>query len=163
VAARGGIWGDGGVGVLYTRVWLGWAGRIKWAVHNKWADRGLPREPYSWHSGKRLFPECQTNGTRGTIFCLFVFFCLIFFEVIPHYFKLLDQIWGYFEFVLYISLVFFILLNFLAFFKFELQVHEVMKFLNSKNDIHYIWCMFRPYLGSHMKFRTSFCRNMTDN
>jgi hypothetical protein len=98
-----------------------------------------------------VFPESRIPGTRGSVsspsarqtalgepFFVFCFFCLIFFEAIPHYFKLLDQIWGYFEFVLYISLVFFILLNFLAFFKFELQVHEVMKFLNSKNDIHYI-------------------------
>jgi hypothetical protein len=70
---------------------------------------------------------------------------------------------GLFWIFRYISLVFFVVLNFLAYFKFELQVHEVMKFLNSKNDIHYIWCMLRSYLGSHMKFRTSFCRNMTNN
>jgi hypothetical protein len=44
------------------------------------------------HSGKNCF--------------VFYFFCLIFFEAIPHYFKLLAQIWGYFEFF-YISLVFF--------------------------------------------------------
>jgi hypothetical protein len=77
--------------------------------------------------------------------------------------KLLSQIWGYFEYFWYISLVFSILLNFLAYFKFELQVHEVMKFLNSQNYIHYIWCMLRSYLGSHMKFQTYFCRNMMNN
>jgi len=30
-------------------------------------------------------------------------------------------------------------------------VHEIMEFGDSKNDIHDIWCMLRPYLGTHMK------------
>jgi hypothetical protein len=109
-----------------------------------------------------LFPECLTLEL-GEEFFLFFVFLPHFFEAIPHYLKLLGQIWGYFEFFWYISLVFSILLNFLAYFKLELQVHEVMKFLNSKNDIYYIWCMLKLYLGSHMKFRTYFCRNMTNN
>jgi hypothetical protein len=75
---------------------LSWAGWNKWAGQIKWAERDLPREPYSWHSGKRLFPECHTNGTRGINFCFLFFFCLIFFEAIPHYLKFLDQIWVYY-------------------------------------------------------------------
>jgi hypothetical protein len=85
-----------------------------------WAARlAFPECRCAWHSGKGLFPECQ-----GNYFILFLFFCVIFFEFIPHYLKLVAQIWGYFEIFWYISLVFFILLmNFLAYFKFELQVH----------------------------------------
>jgi hypothetical protein len=102
-------------------------------------------------------------NTRGRIFLFFVF--------LPHFFvKSSHIIWNslrkfrvILNFLVYFISFFFILLNFLAYFKFELQVHDVMKFLNSKNDIHCIWCMLRSYLGSHMKFRTSFCRNMTNN
>ena len=40
----------------------------------------------------------------------------------------------------------------MEYFKFELQVHGIIEFGRSKNDIHDIWCMSRPYPGTHMKF-----------
>ena len=87
---------------------------------------------------------------------VFLFFLLHFFcEAFSHYLKLLVQIWDNFDFFLYISLIFFVSLNFFAYFKFELQVHEIMEFGDSKNDIHDIWCMLRPYPGTHMKCRAS--------
>jgi hypothetical protein len=52
----------------------------------------------------RLAPSAGVRGTRGLFFLIF---CLNFFcELIPHYLKLLAQIWGYFEFFWYISLIF---------------------------------------------------------
>ena len=50
---------------------------------------------------------------------------------------------------------FFVSLNFMEYFKFEMQVHGIIEFGRSKNDIHDIWCMLRPYPGSHIKFRAS--------
>ena len=44
-------------------------------------------------------------------------------------------------FFFYISLVFFVSLNFMEYLKFELQVHGIIEFGHSKNDIHDIWCM----------------------
>jgi hypothetical protein len=67
------------------------------------------------------FPECQ-NLALGEEFLFFLFFCPSFFcDVFPHHFKLLVQIWDNFDFVWYISLVFFVSLNFFfAHFWFEL-------------------------------------------
>jgi hypothetical protein len=44
---------------------------------------------------------------------------------------------------------------FLEYFKFELQVHEIMEFGDLKNDIHDIQCILRPCSGTHMKCRAS--------
>jgi hypothetical protein len=76
--------------------------------------------PGTRHSGKRLFPECRGQGTRGRgpspsagdlalgeIFIFFLFFLPQFFcDAFPHYLRPLAQIWLTFEFVCYISLVF---------------------------------------------------------
>jgi len=51
-------------------------------------------------------------------------------------------------------------LNFFDYFKFELHVHEIMEFGHSKNGIHDVWRMLRPYPGTRMKLRASCCRNM---
>jgi hypothetical protein len=79
----------------------------------------FPRVPLTRHSGKRPFPECQGQGTRGRGHLPRVlglgtrgniyFFCFLHqlvCEAFPHYLKLLAQIWLTFEFVCYISLVF---------------------------------------------------------
>ena len=107
------------------------------------------------HSGKRLPSPSAREDTQGRIFVFFVFFCLIFCEAFPHYLKLPVQIWDNFDFFCYISLVFFVSLNFFAYFEFELQVHEIMEFGDSKNYINDIWCMLRPYPGTRMKCRAS--------
>ena len=102
-------------------------------------------------------PLCRVPGPAlGKEFSFFCFFCpIIFCEAFPHYLKLHVQIWDNFDFFCYISLVFFVSLNFMEYFKFELQVHGIIEFGRSKNDIHDIWCMLRPYPGTHMKFRAS--------
>jgi hypothetical protein len=65
-------------------------------------------------------------------------------------------------FLLYF-ITFFIFSNFLAHFKIELHVHEIIYFGDSKNDIHEIWCILRPYPPIHIKYRASCCRNMMNN
>jgi hypothetical protein len=76
--------------------------------------------PGTRHSGKRPFPECQGQGTRGRghlpwvlglgtrgNICFFLFFLPQFFcEAFKHYLSLFAQSWLTFEFVCYISLVF---------------------------------------------------------
>jgi hypothetical protein len=59
--------------------------------------------PRVCHSGKGLASPSANKGTQGNIFYFFVFpnFC----EALPHYVKLLAQIWANFVF-LYILLVF---------------------------------------------------------
>jgi hypothetical protein len=63
--------------------------------------------------------------TLGEPFSFFSFLDHLFFEAIPHYLKLLPQIWVNFDFFIYF-VSFFVLLNFSADFKFELQVHEII-------------------------------------
>jgi len=60
----------------------------------------------------------------------FLFFCPIFCEAFPHYLKLFIQIWDNFDFFIYF--VIFCLVEFFAYFKFELQVYEIMTLLNQK-------------------------------
>ena len=81
------------------------------------------------------------EGTRGRNFVFLFFLPNFFCEAFPHYLKLSVQIWDNFDFLCYISLVFFVSLNFFAYFEFELQVHEIMEFGDSKNYINDIWCM----------------------
>ena len=74
------------------------------------------------------------EDTRGRVFFVFLphFFC----EAFSHYLKLLVQIWDNFDFFLVYFVNFFVSLNFFAYFKFELQVYEIIEFGDSKNDIH---------------------------
>ena len=105
--------------------------------------------------GKGALPRVPGKALGEEIF-LFLFFLPHFFcEAFPHYLKLHVQIWDKFDFFCYISLVFFVSLNFFAYFEFELQVHEIMEFGDSKNYINDIWCMLRPYPGTRMKCRAS--------
>jgi hypothetical protein len=59
-----------------------------------------------------------------------------------------------------------IFINFFCFFEFfrqleiELQVHEIMEFIDSKNGIHDVRSMLKPYLRPHMKLKPCWCRNM---
>ena len=55
--------------------------------------------------GRVSFPRAK-EGTRGRIFIFFVFLPHFFLEVLPHYLKLLVQIWKNFKFFKYILLVF---------------------------------------------------------
>ena len=95
------------------------------------------------------------EGTRGRIFVFFVFLPHFFCEAFPHCLKLHVHIWDNFDLFCYISLVFFVSLNFFVYFEFELQVHEIMEFGDSKNYINDIWCMLMPYPGTRMKCRPS--------
>ena len=102
---------------------------------------------------KNSLPSARADTRQNIFFWFFLtnFFC----EAFPRYLKLHVQIWDNFDFFCYILLVFFVSLNFMEYFKFELHVHEIIEFGRSKNDIHDIWCMLRPYPGTHMKFRAS--------
>ena len=64
----------------------------------------------SWHSAKGLFAEWQGRHSGKNFFFVFLphFFC----EAFLHYLKLLVQIWDNFDFFWYISLIFFVSLNF---------------------------------------------------
>ena len=105
--------------------------------------------------GRGCLPRVPRKAL-GEEFLFFLFFFASFFcEAFPHYLKLPVQIWDNFDFFCYISLVFFVSLNFFAYFEFELQVHEIMEFGDSKNYINDIWCMLRPYPGTRMKCRAS--------
>ena len=82
--------------------------------------------------------------TLGKFF--FGFFYPIFCESFPHYLKLYVQIWDNFDFFLLYFVSFFVSLNFMEYFKFELQVHGIIEFGRSKNDILKSDHMWR-YLG----------------
>ena len=100
-------------------------------------------------------PLCRVPGPALGKFCFLFFLPHYFFAALIYYLKLHVQIWHNFDFFCYISLVFFVSLNFMEYFKFELQVHGIIEFGRSKNDINDIWCMLRPYPGTHMKFQAS--------
>ena len=119
---------------------------------------------------KAAFPEClvlalgkepeplpRASGKALREEFLFVLFFLpnFFCEAFPHYLKLPVQIWDNFDFFLLYFVSFFCFVEFFAYFKFELQTHEIMEFGDSKNYINDIWCMLRPYPGTRMKFRAS--------
>ena len=92
----------------------------------------------------------------GEEILFFLFFLPNFFcEAFPHYLKFTVSIWDNFDLFCYISLVFFVSLNFFAYFEFELQVHEIMEFGDLKIYINDIWCMLMPYPGTRMKCRAS--------
>jgi hypothetical protein len=99
----------------------------------------------------------------GEEFYFFLFFLSFFCDAFPYYFKLLVQIWYNFDFFLVYFVSFFVSLNFLAHFQFELQVYKILEFGDLKNNIYDIWCMFRLSPGTHMKFRAPCCRTMANN
>ena len=105
---------------------------------------------------ERASSPSAREGTRGRIFIFFVFLPHFFCEAFPHYLKLPVQIWDNFDFFLLYFVSFFRFVDFFfAYFEFELQVHEIMEFGDSKNYINDIWCMLRPYPGTRMKCRAS--------
>ena len=122
----------------------------------------LPRVPCPG-TRERVSSSSAREGTRGRIFVFFCFFASFFLWGLSTLFKTLCSNLGQFWLFFYISLVFFISLNFFAYFEFELQVHEIMEFGDSKNYINDIWCMLMPYPGTRMKCRPSCWRNMTNN
>jgi hypothetical protein len=75
------------------------------------------------------------------------FFSCVFLPQIKPKFKS----WDNFEFFSYISLIISVYLHFSDDSKIELQVHEITRFLDSKDDIHDSRSMLRPYLGARMK------------
>ena len=79
----------------------------------------------AWWAFFFIFPECPVlalgkgplprvpGKTLGEVFLFFfVLFASFFCEAFPHYLKLHVQIWDNFDFFCYISLVFFVSLNF---------------------------------------------------
>jgi hypothetical protein len=84
------------------------------------------------------------------------FFSCVFLPQIKPKFKS----WDNFEFFSYISLIISVYLHFSDDSKIELQVHEITRFLDSKDDIHDSRSMLRPYLGARMKWRPCWCRSM---
>ena len=137
------------------RVWGGRVGGRLGLDKACWAFfLSLPRVPCPGTRERASSPSAR-EGTRGRIFIFFVFLPHFFCEAFPHCLKLHVHIWDNFDLFCYISLVFFVSLNFFAYFEFELQVHEIMEFGDSKNYINDIWCMLRPYPGSRMKCRAS--------
>ena len=75
-------------------------------------------------------PLCRVPGKALGEEFFFVFFAPFFYEAFSHYLKLLVQIWDNFDFFLVYFVNFFVSLNFFAYFKFELQVHEIIEFLD---------------------------------
>jgi hypothetical protein len=78
----------------------------------------LPRVPCAGTRGRSLFPErlflalgegslprVSRESTQGNIF-IFLVFCSIFYDALPHYLKLFAQVWLNFEFFRYILLFF---------------------------------------------------------
>jgi hypothetical protein len=126
-------WGHGAVGRgLFLKRgggarWEG--GRIVFALVDLLGRRGgetfnffphiLPREPILLHSGKDLFPRVPTVALGELIFPPF------FYVAFKHCLKLLAQIWLNLEFFV-IFRYFFHFLEFLAHFKTELHVHEII-------------------------------------
>ena len=150
-----------------------WEGLTKKMRQKKTKKKFFP-ECLPWHSGKRPFPECQNRalgeeaafpecqGRRSwKNFCFF--FLPHFLWGLPTLFKTPCSNLGQFWLFLLYFVSFFVSLNFFAYFEFELQVHEIIEFGDSKNYINNIWCMLRPYPGTRMKCRASCWRNMTNN
>ena len=63
-------------------------------------------------------------------------------------------------FLIYLVL-YFVYLNFLKKYKFELHMVRIIEFNDSKIDSIVSECCERPYLGTDPKFRTSCSRNMS--
>ena len=111
-----------------------------------------------WPSAKVL---CRgPSETLGKERFFFIFFFLVFSGAFLHQIQPNFKSWDNFEFFFYISLIIFVSLNFFGNSKFELQVHEIMEFFDSKNGIHNVRSTLRPYPGPRMKLRPCWCRNM---
>ena len=74
-----------------------------------------------------------------------VFLAQFFCGATIHCFELNFKIQANFDFVLYISLIYFDSSIFFEYVKFELQVHGILQCSVSKNVIHVNWCMLSPY------------------
>ena len=117
----------------------------------------LCRVLHVWHSAKRFL--CRVPiPTLGK-----VFFFQIFSVAFIQYLEAHVPIWNFSLTFWYIFLNFYVYLIFSRKSKFELQVHEILEFSDSKNGIHVFECILRPCAGTFVKFRTSVSRNMTTN
>jgi hypothetical protein len=87
----------------------------------------LCRVPRVLALGKGFFAEYQ-DWHLAIFFIFWPYFFWGLYTVIKFQFQNLDN----FEFFYYISLIIFISLNFFDYFKFELQVHGIIKFGHSK-------------------------------
>ena len=86
----------------------------------------------------------------------FYYFCFQIFSVaFIQYLEAHVPIWNFSMTFWYIFLIFYVYLNFSRKSKFELQVHEILEFSDSKNGIHIFECILRPCAGTFVKFRTS--------
>ena len=111
-----------------------------------------------WPSAKVLCRGPSETLGKERFFCFF----LPSFFLVPSYTKYnpISKVGTILSFFFYISLIIFVSLNFSGNSKFELQVHEIMEFFDSKNGIHNVRSTLRPYPGSRMKLRPCWCRNM---
>ena len=73
-------------------------------------------------------PLCRVPGAALSNF----FLPYYFFAALIYYLKLHVQIWDNFDFFLLYFVSFFVSLNFMEYFKFELQVHGIIEFDRSK-------------------------------
>ena len=112
------------------------------------------------HSAKGSLPSAVL-GTRQIKFFFLVFSSHIFCVTLIQDLQLSFRIWLNFKLFCYISLIIFVSLNISDASKFELQVHEILESGHSKNVIHDVWRMLRPYPGSRVNLRACWCRNMT--
>ena len=93
--------------------------------------------------------------TLGKVF-LFFYFCFQIFSVaFIQYLEAHVPIWNFSMTFWYIFLIFYVYF-FSQKSKFELQVHKILEFSDSKNGIHVFECILRPCAGTFVKFRTSF-------
>ena len=109
--------------------------------------------------GKEVALPSANSDTRQSIFFCFQIFSVAFIQ----YLEAHVPIWNFSMTFWYIFLIFYVYLNFSRKSKFELQVHEILEFSDSKNGIHVFECILRPCAGTFVKFRTSVSRNMTTN
>ena len=113
--------------------------------------------------GKEVPLPSANFDTRQSIFIFFYFCFQIFSVAFIQYLEAHVPIWNFSMTFWYIFLIFYVYLNFSRKSKFELQVHEILEFSNSKNGIHVFECILRPCAGTFMKFRTSVLQNMITN
>jgi hypothetical protein len=125
--------------------------------------RALCRQPGRQAVGKAM-PRGGLNGGQSHLLCrwppelavgkeifFFCFFLPIFSRSFLHQIQPTFKSWDNFEFFSYISLIISVSLNFSGDSKFEQQVHEIIDFFGSKNGIHDVQSMLRPYPEPRMK------------
>ena len=94
----------------------------------------------------------QALGKEPSAIFFLVFLAQFFCGATIHCFELNFKIQANFDFVLYISLIYFDSSIFFEYVKFELQVHGILQCSVSKNVIHVNWCMLSPYPRARIKF-----------